>query len=183
MRIICIVMALFVLLGAVHQTPAQRPTEYEVKAAFLYNFARFATWPETAFAKPDSPLVIGLWGPDPFGTSLENTIRDKTANGRPLKIRRFSQADDIQGCHVLFIPSSEFRYWAALQTHLEGVPVLTIGEVDGFCETGGMINFILKQNRVRFEINIEAIERTKLEISSRLLRLAENLKTIPREER
>lgn len=176
------VMVLFVLLGAFAETPAQRPTEYEVKAAFLYNFARFVAWPDSAFADKESPLVIGVMEPDPFGAVLDRTIFDKRAQGRRIEVRRFKRLEDVQGCHMLFVSPSSYLQWPALLAHLGTAPVLTVGEGDGFCESGGIINFVLQQNHVRFEINPDAANRADLAISSRLLKLAQLVKDAPREE-
>jgi uncharacterized protein DUF4154 len=160
-------------------TPAQSPTEYEVKAVFLYNFAKFVEWPPDPPADVSDPFVIGIVGRDPFGDALEQTLRRKTLNGRPLAIKRFKDRQAARGCRVLFISASERKHLNALLTSLHGDPVLTVGDNESFAKAGGVIAFTLEDNRVRFEINVDAAQRAGLRISSKLLSLAK----IVREER
>lgn len=152
---------------------AQRATEYEVKAAFLYNFARFVTWPDSTFKEAHTPLVIGVYGKDPFGSTLEQTIRDKTAQNQPIVIQHYQDIEDTLTCHILFIGPTEPKELSSLFKHLQTKSILTVGEQNDFCQNGGMVNFILVNRRVRFEINPQAIERSTLSISSRLLKLAQ----------
>ena len=154
------------------ETPAQRPTDYDIKAAFLYNFAKFVDWPANAFESPQSPLIIGVFGPDPFGPTLDRTIRNKTVQDRPLIVRRIQSPERLRECHILFLDASKLDSLQEIIKQIESAPVLTVSEVDGFCFNGGMINFVLEQNRVRFEINPNAATKARLKISSRLLRLA-----------
>jgi hypothetical protein len=170
------IIALCLWGGFATESFAQRATEYEVKAAFLYNFARFVTWPDATFKEPNAPLVIGIFGKDPFGFTLEQTIHDKTAQNHPLVVRRYQNIEDTHTCHILFIASSEQKELTSLLNHLQTSSILTVGEQNNFCQNGGMINFILVNRRVRFEINPQAIERSTLTISSRLLKLAQIVK-------
>lgn len=163
-------------MGYASPIQAQRATEYEVKAAFLYNFARFVTWPDTAFAKDNSPFIIGLFGTDPFGQTLSQTITGKTTQSRPFQIRHITKIEDATQCHILFISDPPQKQLQALLHQMLSLPILTIGEQDGFCQIGGMINFVIEERHVRFEINPEAAERANLVISSRLLRLARIVK-------
>ena len=146
-------LALCFVLGLILETPAQRPSEYEVKAAFLYNFARFVTWPDTAFAGADSPLVIGVFGPDPFGPVLDRTVAGKTAQGRAFVVERYRRLRDVGPCHILFVHPSEHRRLDLVIAQLQRKSVLLVGESEAFCRDGGMVNFILVQRRVRFEMN------------------------------
>jgi hypothetical protein len=148
------------------------PSEYEVKAAFLFNFARFVEWPPAAFAAANSPIVLGLYGEDPFGEDLTRIIAGKTANGRPFVIRRCERPADLKSCHMAFISSSEKRNLPQAMDALKGLPVLTVGETDRFAESGGIINFVIDKNRVHFEINVDAADRAGLRMSSKLLSLA-----------
>lgn len=154
--------------------------QYTIKAGFLYNFLLFAQWPDQAFAEPDSPIVIGILGENPFG-KLFDVIEGKPVNGRPLVVIEFKNdapIDLLKSCHLLFIcPSIPTDNPGELNLenilgHLEGSPVLTVGEVDGFITAGGMINFVVEENNITFEINKRAADRSGVRLSSKLLRLA-----------
>lgn len=144
--------------------------EYAVKVAFIYNFTKFIDWPADAFSSPVAPFVFGICGDNPFGSSLKS-LKGKTVNGRPLIIEYIKDISIAPKPHILFICKSETdrinEICSALNT-----PVLTIGDVEGFVEAGGMINLITVDNKVRFTINQEAARRSGLSISSHLLKLA-----------
>jgi hypothetical protein len=165
---------LFLLPGRIG---AQEANEYEVKAAFLYNFARFVEWPNTVSPDPNGPLVIAILGKDPFGGEIDRFIEGKTVNGRRLVIKRFSSLEAYEQCHILFVSSSErnnlLRILAAVRTR----GVLTVSETDRFAQIGGIINFITIENRIRFEINQAAAARAGLKISSKLLSLGRVVRT------
>ena len=150
--------------------------EYQVKAAFLYNFAKFVEWPLPALGPPGSPIVVAVLGKDPFGSQLEQTFGNKTVQGRTIVVRRGEKLDDVKGCHILFVSSSEKRHLQQIFEALKKSSVLTVGEVDHFAELGGMINFVLENDKVHFEINVGSAERSGLKISSQLLRLAKVVK-------
>ncbi len=159
------------LAGSVPRARAQAPpTEYEIKAAFLYNFAKFVEWPADAFSDSHAPIVLGIVGEDPFGTALDGMVFGKTVNGRGVQVKRLSISPDLRTCHILFISSSEKKNLARILAHLKGSGVLTVGEMDRFVQSGGAVNFLLEDNKVRFEINVDAAARLK--ISSKLLALA-----------
>jgi hypothetical protein len=149
-----------------------QPTEYQIKAAFLFNFAKFVEWPPAAFAEATSPMVIGILGENPFRDDLERTIRGKTINNRPLVIKEFRSPAEATNCHVLFISASEKQRLPEIFKGLRGASVLTVGETDRFTETGGMINFVVEGNKIRFQINDAAAKGAGLKISSKLLSLA-----------
>jgi hypothetical protein len=153
--------------------PAQTAAGYEVKAAFLYNFAQFVEWPTNAFADAQSPIVIGILGEDPFGASLNEIVRGENVNGRPLAIAHYQRVEDIKACQILFISQSESRRLEEILASLKGRGILTVGDIDGFAKRGGMIRFVIENNRVRFRIDVEAAKAANLTISSKLLRLAE----------
>jgi hypothetical protein len=152
--------------------PAASPTEYEVKAAFLYNFARFVEWPATSLRDPDSPFVIAILGRDPFGAILDETVAGKTVAGRPIEVRRVPRVDDARDAQIVFISPSERPNTAAILKALDRPGVLTVGDTDGFAQRGGAINFVLQARKVRFEINPAAAEQAGLKMSSQLLKLA-----------
>jgi len=149
-----------------------QPTEYQIKAAFLFNFAKFVEWPAAAFAEETSPMVIGILGENPFRDDLERMVRGKTINNRPLVIKEFRSPAEATNCHVLFISTSEKQRLPEILKSLHGISVLTVGETDRFTETGGMINFVAEGNKIRFQINEVAARSAGLKISSKLLSLA-----------
>jgi len=157
---------------------AEPPTlqEYHVKAAFLYNFPNFIQWPEEVFSNKTSPIVLGILGRDPFGEALE-AAEGKTVSGRNLTIRRFNKIEDLEFSHILFISESEVKDMSEILEALNFSGVLTVGDTDGFAQSGGIINFIQKDNKIRFEINVSAADAAGLSISSKLLNLANIIDT------
>lgn len=160
-------------LGALESRAAMPAAkEYEVKAAFLFNFAQYVEWPQEMFPTQTAPIIIGILGDDLFGGELERIVRDETVRGRPIAIHRSRQVENLKHCHLLFISKSERARLAHIFASLAGRRCLTVGETDRFAHTGGIINFRLQSANVRFEINPEAARRSGLTISSKLLRLA-----------
>jgi len=155
---------------------AQSISDTQVKAAFLYNFAKFVEWPADAFPDSGAPIVIGVVGTDPFGGTLDKTTSGKTANGRPVEVRRFKLGQDLRGCHILFVGVSDRKQMAAVMLNLNQASVLTVGDMDTFNQEGGIIQFLLEGDKVRFEINTRAATRAQLKISSKLLSLAKSVK-------
>lgn len=150
--------------------PASGAPEYEVKAAFLYNFARFATWPAAAFRDADAPLALCVAGDDPFGPALA-ALEGKPVGERRIAVRLIAPAD-WHGCHLLFVAHSAQDRFAELAEGLADRYLLTVGDTDGFATRGGVINFVLDGERVRFEVNLAALERSGVALSSHVLRLA-----------
>lgn len=149
--------------------------QYRIKAAFLYNFAKFVEWPPEAFDDENSTLVLGVLGVDPFGAALES-LAGKTVRGRKLTIKRFDSILDLSHCHVLFITSSVQEQQQKALESLEGSNVLTVGEMQRFVQMGGgVINLVIRKNKLRFEINLDAGKRAGLVISSQLLNLADSV--------
>ena len=161
------------------QRPPSTPSEYQLKAAFLYNFAKFVEWPAGALGDPGEPIVLGILGKDPFGPTLEETIRNKTVQGRPLVIRRGDTLQEFKYCHILFITTSERRRLPQIFSILGKGAVLTVGETEHFTQLGGIINFTVEESKIRFEISVDNAEQSGLKISSQLLRLARIVKTAP----
>jgi len=151
-------------------SPPQPLDEYQVKAAFLYNFAKFVQWPSEAFQTATEAIAICILGQDPFGRSLADTVAGRAIEGRSIVVRHISDIKQAAGCHVLFIASTENKRSPAM---LAGIKpgTLTVGDSDASA-AGAVINFKLDDGKVRFEINMDAAEREKLQISSRLLGLA-----------
>jgi hypothetical protein len=155
--------------------PAEPPVadEYPVKAAFLFNFAKFVEWPVAAFKGPEDPLAICVLGQNPFGTALEDVVRDKAVANRAFVVRGVLNTQQATSCQILFVSASERKRFRILLDELKGRSILTVGEADDFTASGGIINFRLKDARVRIEIDAKAAERAGLHISSKLLSLAE----------
>jgi hypothetical protein len=147
-------------------------TEYEIKAAFLYNFAKFVEWPPSAFTDPKQPLSVCVFGRDPFGHSLEEAMDGKSVGNRPVILGRARQLAGLAGCHVVFVSAMESPRLVEILGGMRGHNILLVGESEGFASAGGIIQFVFEQNRVRFAINPDAANRSGLKISSRLLALA-----------
>jgi YfiR/HmsC-like len=145
--------------------------EYQVKAVFLFNFAQFVTWPSPE--SPDAPLVIGILGDDPFGSYLDETVRGEKVNNRLLTIQRFRRGSEARNCNILFISQSERDRVPQILSSCKGRNVLTVSDIDGFTDLGGMIQFFTEKNKVRMRINLNAVKATNLKVSSKLLRVAE----------
>jgi hypothetical protein len=151
----------------------QAVDEYQVKAAFLYNFAKFVKWPPQSFQTLADPIVICILGPNPFGGALEEAVQGKVVEGRKLLVLQISDGKQAASCQILFISSSERKRSRSILADLKSIGILTVGETEGFAGYGGVVNFRLDGNRVRLEVNIDAAEQQKLRISSKLLSLAQ----------
>lgn len=150
----------------------QSPGEYEVKAGFLYNFAVFVRWPDSAFESPESPFVFAIVGEDPFGRALDRALVGKSIHDRPIQVRRFARHQDIGECHALFVAESKPEELLRILRRVEDMPVLLIGEQEGFAADGGVVNFYVADKRVCFEINPGQAKQRDLKVSSKLLNLA-----------
>lgn len=148
-------------------------SERDVKAAFLFNFVQFAEWPPGAFSDPQSPIVIGVLGEDPFGRVLDDAVRGEVVRNRQLVVERFNRVEEIKTCHILFISPSEAEKYEQIFARLQGRSILTVGDTEGFTTRGGMIRFLTEQNRIRLRVNVGAARAAGLTISSRLLRAAD----------
>jgi hypothetical protein len=162
------------LLGSANLGRTQVPqlSEYQIKAAFLYNFGRFVDWPAAAFTDGKSPFIFGILGDNPFGKILDQSFAGKILNGHPVVVQVIHSLPDAAHCQILFISSSEKDHLAKVIQGLHAACVLTVSENDQFIEAGGMINFVTIDNKVRFQINDEAAKAAQLKISSKLLGLA-----------
>jgi hypothetical protein len=167
-----LVLSAWLLSGGLSAQP-EPPGEYQLKAVFLFNFAQFVEWPPQAFADAQTPLVIGVLGRDPFGAYLDETVRDEKVNGRSLTVQRYRRVEEIGACHILFISRSEADRLGQILASLKDRNILTVGDADGFTERGGMIRFVIENNKIRLRINLNAAKAARLTISSKLLRPAE----------
>lgn len=160
--------------------PAPSPDD-RVKAAFLYNFAKFAKWPNESFPEAETPLRLCILGKDSFGAAL-GSLESKSVQRRRLEIVRPGEAEDLGTCQVLFVSASEEARMGEIIEAVRDEPVLTVGEMPAFARSGGVINLKTVADKVRFEINVDAARRAGLKISSKLLRLGEILRDEPRTE-
>jgi hypothetical protein len=153
----------------------ERPQELEqqVKAAFLYKFGGYVTWPQGAFAQPDSPIVIGVAGADPLAFELVRMVAGRTIDKRPVAVRRVRRGDSLDGLHILFI-GSEWR--GDLLKLVQGRPVLSVTENDPGSTQESAVNFVVENNRVRFDISLEAAQKNGLKLSALLLSAARQVR-------
>ncbi|HZR17832.1 MAG TPA: YfiR family protein [Verrucomicrobiae bacterium] len=173
-RLIAALLCGGALLGVGNDAGAEQLSaqEYAVKAAYLFNFVKFVEWPPTAFSSPEEPFVIGVMGESPFGDVLERVIHNKKLNDHPLVLRQYKRGDDLKGCHLVFVSRSEKDHFDEIAQALKGGAVLLVGEEESFLSRGGMINFFVESDTVKFSINLPAAEGAGLKISSKLLNVA-----------
>jgi len=170
LRHIALVWIVFASIGA--QAQASRPTDYQVKAAYLYNFSRFVEWPAKGTTVKDDSFTICVLGQDPFGATLDNILTGETVGSRSVAARRVTSAQELAGCQILFVSSSEESRLGKVMESLNKAAVLTVSDMPQFSQRGGMIQFVLEGNRVRFEVNLVAAQNAGLALSSELLKVA-----------
>ncbi|HEV7444300.1 MAG TPA: YfiR family protein [Steroidobacteraceae bacterium] len=160
-----------VWLAGVAPALAAGPTEYQVKAVFLFNFAQFVVWPPQALGAADAPFSICIVGEDPFGAELDVTVRGENVQGHPFAVRRYRDPGDIESaCHIVFIGASQLTQLEKIVKSLGDRAILTVSDIDHSAERGTMIQFASEHNRLRLRINIAAAKAAGLTISSKLLR-------------
>jgi hypothetical protein len=152
--------------------PAAGPTDNDVKAAFLYHFASFVEWPPGTFPARTTPLVVGVLGHGPLSEAVERTLQGKTAGDRPLVIRRLTQPDEAAHTQICLVEDSARESLPLVLRAVREASVLTVADMEGFAQRGGIVNFVLQQRKVRFEINLARAQQARLKISSQLLKLA-----------
>jgi len=151
--------------------------QYPLKLAFIYNVTKFVQWPQEVFESASAAIAICIVGQDPFPADPERELRSRTTAGRPIAIQRITAQDSLATCNVVFISDAERKNAAGLLAKSVNTSVLTIGESEGFVERGGVVNLLIHDSNVHFEINIGAAARKHLTISSRLLALAKIVRT------
>lgn len=171
-KVSAIVLAV-ALAGAADLRSPVLPTDYEVKAAFLYNFTRFVRWPEESLAGPR--FVLAIVGDDPFGDVIDRAFLGKTVLGRAVEIRRARALRDAAGAQMVFVGASERSRLPEILAALKGGSVLTVGDMDRFADGGGMVGFRMKDSTVRFELNLRELRQARLEMSSQIIRLAQRV--------
>ena len=147
--------------------------EYRLKSSFVYKFAKFVEWPDDTYTDSSSPMVFCVVGDDAFGASLEELVHDKSLKGRRIVVRGGDHLSGYEDCHVVFVARSVRNRIGVVFKTLEGLDILTVGDMDRFAHEGGMINMVRRKNKLRFETNRLAVSRTRLIVSSKLLSLAE----------
>jgi hypothetical protein len=167
------VIVMFALLHIpVLQAQQPKVSEYQVKATYLYNFGRFVQWPPNATAAKGDSFSICVLGQDPFGPTLDSTLAGETLDGKPLAAKRISTPRDAGECRILFISSTEENHLKEILVALDESGILTVSDMPAFSRRGGMIQFVLEGDKVRFEINLAKAESAKLTLSSELLKVA-----------
>lgn len=151
--------------------------EQRVKAAFLYQFASYVEWPALSFVQPDTPVTIAVMGAEQLAAELKQLAAGRTVGGRKVEVRQVRPGEALAGVHILFIGSAENARLAQVVQAAKARPVLIVTEADGALKQGSMINFVIVDRRVRFEVALDSVERSGLKLSSRLLAVAQQVKT------
>jgi hypothetical protein len=146
--------------------------EYQLKAAYIYNFAQFIEWPSSAFSSPNAPFVIGIVGDPSLGGTLEQAVKGKTAGKREIVVKYFANVNAVEHAHILFVSASERDRMGDLVKRATAESTLTIGDFDGFTAASGMVRFMTEDNKLRFEVNTDAANQGHLKFSAQLLKLA-----------
>lgn len=168
-------VVMVVLLCAVFPSPAaiaQSATEDQVKAAYLFNFAKFIEWPAEAFDRADAPINFCTLGRSPVVDQMDSSVRGKSISGRIVMVKHLHAPEETKGCHLVFLAASAGKQQQKLLLAAKGLPILLVAETSGFARAGGTIDFIMENSRLIFEVNINAAESAHLKISSKLLALA-----------
>lgn len=152
---------------------AQAPSrEYQVRAVFLLHFAQFTEWPADAFTNKEQPLVIGVLGANPFNGFLSETVSNETVQGRKVAVAHYKRVEETRSCHILYISQSEAERLDRIVSVLRDKPVLTVSDIEGADERGVIVRFEKDHNRTRIAFNLQAMRTARLNVSSKLLRLA-----------
>lgn len=151
--------------------------EHQVKAAFLYKFAGYVDWPAASFARPDTPVTIAVIGAEPIATELAQAVTGRTVNDRSVTVKRLKAGESLAGVHILFVGKAEIARLNLLTQAARPRSILTVTESEGALAQGSVINFIMAERRVRFEIALDSAEKSGLKLSSRLLAVAQQVRT------
>jgi hypothetical protein len=170
--LVALILAGTFLLAYLPVCGGQSPTEFQVKAAYLFNFLKFVEWPDDPGADPHGKWVVGFVGETPIGGELTRLVEGKNVLGRDLQVKNFQTTDNLRACHILFISESEKKRLPAILTVLRGSSVLTVADMDNFIGSGGMVQFVVEDARVRVAIDVGATTRARLKVSSKLLLIA-----------
>ncbi len=178
-------LAALTLIGSLLLAPIQKsepqpkPNEYQVKAAFLYNFGRFVDWPSDSVAGEDHSFDICVIGRDPFGRAIDDAIAGGSIDGKPVAAKRILKPQDALNCRILFISSSEESRLKTILDAVDKSSILTVSDLPQFVQKGGMIQFVLTDNKIRFEVDLASAEKAHLTLSSELLKIATAVRRRP----
>jgi uncharacterized protein DUF4154 len=177
LRLTCLGAAWALIVAPAMKAEREKPTDYQVKAAYLYNFGKFISWPP----KPDSSTPaksfnLCVLGKDPFGPLLDSTVADESIEGKTVVVSRIARAQDAAPCAIVFVSHSEAERLKTVLDALRSSNALTVSDIPGFADQGGMIGFVISENRVRFEVNLVAAQHAGLALSSELLKVALSVK-------
>jgi hypothetical protein len=165
-----------VVIAVIAMTPAsgqEYPSmEDQVKAVYLYNFAKFIEWPADTFPSAKNAFRLCIYGYNPFGSALDELVQGKTLNNRQLEVRRIIEPAELKACQMVFIDEKESTRLPEILKNLAGTSALVVGESEGFAERGGAVEFFLEDKKLRFSFNVDALQRARLQASSKLLALA-----------
>jgi hypothetical protein len=170
-RLASLLLAIFapVLIAAFPDAAAEKPSRDDVQAAYLYNFGKFVRWPGDASHRP---MLVCVAGEDPFGETVRKLVEGEQIDGRPLEVRNLDRTEGVGDCSILFIGAQERDREGTFLSAATGKPILTVGDSPDFLERGGMIQFVLVEDHVRFAVNLEECNRHRVGLSSELLKVA-----------
>jgi hypothetical protein len=166
------VAAIVLLLASVSLPAAESATADQIKAAYLFNFAKFVEWPAEALPQSDSIVTFCALGLSPVVDELDSVLRGKTITGHKIALRRLQSPDEIAGCHVVFLTVGAGKQQPKLLKAASGHPILLVGDSPGFAQSGGAMNFVMESGKVLFEVNLRAVDGAGLKMSAKLLSLA-----------
>lgn len=176
MFLFCAILGTTCSMGAPKEARAQSQTEeYRVKAALLFRFAQFIEWPPEAFKDASDPVNFCTVADDPFDGALDDAVAGKKIGARVIRVLHLRGPENVKGCQLLFVGAKETKRIPAILASANDSPIVTVGETDGFAQKGGVINFLLEDKKIRFEINAGAAQQAGIKISSRLMLLAKNV--------
>lgn len=167
-----VVLALGLLGVPASHAQNPKPTDYDVKAAYLYNFGRFVEWPAEVTAAQSGHFTVCVLGQDPFGPSLDTTLAGETIGGKSVVAKRILSPQESDDCRIIFLSPAESGRLKRIVAELDKKAVLTVSDMPQFSQLGGMIQFVLEGKKVRFEVNLTATQRAGLTLSSELLKVA-----------
>ncbi len=173
LRKAAVLMALLVWCAPAARAETGQEREHALKAACLFNFCQFISWPADSFDGPSSPIVIGVMGNESFATLLEGMVRGEIVRGRAIRVSRCRRPDEAGSCHLIFVSNAEAPRHGAVLRAIQGRHIVSVGESDAFLSGGGMIALASVQNKVRLRVNLPAVRASGITVSSKLLRLAE----------
>jgi len=179
----CVIALLGLAMGPAAQSGVAGEatiTESQVKALFLLNFSKYVSWPDDAFPTTNAPITIGVYGENHIGDDLQKAVTGKTVSGRGVVVRSIDDPEAADACQILFIAGADRKRAGEFLEHLKQRPVLTVGEADTFLDQGGMINLAKRENRIRLEVNLPAAQQVRLQLSSKLLSVADVVKGKPK---